>query len=546
MSKVIPLLLLSVISITATAQSPLYIEIDKLMKPYMNPAEPGGVVLVAKKGEVLYEKAFGLANVELNVPNTDSSVFYIGSNTKQFTATAILQLAEKGKLKLDDSIGKYIANCPYPVSSIRIEQFLSHTSGMGSKNETPAYRAIDRKGMTPLQLVNYFTTLPIDFPAGTKWQYNNANFYVLGYLVEKLSGMSYADYITSTIFKPAGMSRSYMDKEAAIVPNRTSGYLNFRLGVQNTRITTVESLYSSGGIQSTASDMLKWNRALNNGTLLKPESLKRLYTPQTLLTGQQTKYGMGFHLQEVKGSVAYRHGGLVEGFTSETLYLPGEDVYVVILLNEETSKIPIVPLARILAGIAIGKPYIYTEQPIDPKSVEKYVGVYERMQGEVINIQVYDGKLTFQRPMGAPYDLTYAGNDEFFLPKDLLRTAFTTDSAGNINSLRLSQADDALSTWNKTKRAALTLTKERLADGVLQQYVGVYVEGKDSIRITRDRSALFYQSTTSPKHMIVASSATRFVSVNEDFQVEFVKDTATKVESLIYVQGKKKKRYKKI
>lgn len=546
MSKMIPLLLLSVISITATAQSPLYIEIDKLMKPYMNPAEPGGVVLVAKKGEVLYEKAFGLANVELNVPNTDSSVFYIGSNTKQFTATAILQLAEKGKLKLDDSIGKYIANCPYPVSGIRIEQFLSHTSGMGSKNETPAYRAIDRKGMTPLQLVNYFTTLPIDFPAGTKWQYNNANFYVLGYLVEKLSGMSYADYITSTIFKPAGMSRSYMDKEAAIVPNRTSGYLNFRLGVQNTRITTVESLYSSGGIQSTAGDMLKWNRALNNGTLLKPESLKRLYTPQTLLTGQQTKYGMGFHLQELKGSVAYRHGGLVEGFTSETLYLPGEDVYVVILLNEETSKIPIVPLARILAGIAIGKPYIYTAQPIDPKSVEKYVGVYERMPGEVINIQLYDGKLTFQRPMGALYDLTYAGNDEFFLPRDLLRTAFTTDSAGNINSLRLSQADDALSTWNKTKRAALTLTKERLADSVLQQYVGVYVGGKDSIRITRDRSALFYQSATSPKHMIVASSATRFVSVNEDFQVEFVKDPATKVESLIYVQGKKKKRYKKI
>ncbi|HEX2684420.1 MAG TPA: hypothetical protein VHL77_10825, partial [Ferruginibacter sp.] len=136
-------------------------------------------------------------------------------------------------------------------------------------------------------------------------------------------------------------------------------------------------------------------------------------------------------------------------------------------------------------------------------------------------------------------------NDEFFLPRDLLRTAFITDSAGNINSLRLSQADDALSTWNKTKRDALTLTKERLADSVLQQYVGVYVEGKDSIRITRDRSALFYQSTISPKHMIVASSPTRFVSVNEDFQVEFVKDITTKVESLIYVQGNRRSTIRK-
>ena len=546
MIRIFTSLLAIVLCGQSISQSSLAAAIDKVMGPYMNPAEPGGVVLVSKKGEVVYEKAFGMANVELNVANTDSSVFYIGSNTKQFTATAILQLVEKGKLALDDSIGKFIPTCPYPVSSIRIEQFLSHTSGMGSRNETPAYKAIDRKGMTPQQLVTYFTTLPIDFPAGSKWQYNNANFYVLGYLIEKLSGMTYANYITENIFKPAGMMRSYVGKEEAIVPNRTSGYLNFRLGVQNTRVTTIESLYSSGGIQSTAGDMLKWNRALISGKLIKAESVALLFTPQTLLSGKQTKYGMGFHLQDVRGSVAYRHGGLVEGFTSETLYLPAEDVYVVMLLNVETSKIPIVALTRIFAGIAIGKPYSYTAQTIDKGKLGRYTGLYERVPGELINIALKDGKLTFQRPTGAVYELQYAGGDEFFLNKDLLRTEFTTDSTGVINTLRFSQADDALTIWKKTKRPVLNLAVERLADSVLQQYAGNYVSSSnDTIKITRDRGTLYFQNATSAKHVITAEAGGGFVSLNEDFRLEFEKDKAATIESLIYVRNKKKK-YKKL
>jgi len=543
--RFIPFLFL-LIHVHATAQLPLTADIEQLMKPYMNPAEPGGVLLVAKKGEVIYKKGFGLANVELDVPVNDSMIFYIGSNTKQFTAVAILQLVEKGKLGLKDTLGKFIPTCTSPVSGIRIEQFLSHTSGMGSNNETPAYKTIDRKGLTPLQLVNYFTSLPVEFPAGTKWSYNNANFYILGYLVEKLSGVSYANYVTENIFKPAGMSSTYIDKEASIIKNRPSGYLNFRLGVLNTRINTIESLYSSGGIQSTVEDMLKWNRALMTGKLIKPESVSLLFTPQTLLNGKQTKYGMGFHLQDVHGSVAYRHGGLVEGFTSETLYLPGEDVYIVILLNEETSKIPIVPLARILGGIVIGKPYNYTAQAIDKSKLQRYTGLYERAPGELINIALKDGKLTFQRPFGAVYALQYAGGDEFFLNKDLLRTEFTTDSTGVIGTLRFSQADDALTIWKKTKRPVLNLAAERLPDSVLQQYVGSYVSAaNDTIKITRDRAMLYFQHAMAAKHMIAAEATGGFVSLNEDFRLEFIKDKATKKDTLIYIRNKKIK-YQKL
>lgn len=535
------------IATSGISQTSVTEEFNKILQPYLKSDEPGGVILVAKKGEVIYKKAFGMANMELDVPVNDSMIFYIGSNTKQFTAVAILQLFEKGKLQLSDTLGKFIENCPYPVSGITIAQFLSHTSGMGSSNETPAYRMIDRKGVTAAELVRYYISLPIDFKAGTKWAYNNANFYILGYLIEKLSGIPYADYVTENIFRPAAMTNTYMGKESAIIKNRPLGYLNFRLGIMNTRITTIETLYSSGGIQSTVEDMLKWNRALNAGKLIKPETLQYAYKPQTLANGSLTTYGMGFHLQELHKSPALRHGGLVEGFTSETLYLPNEDVYVVILLNEETFKIPIIPLARIFAGIAIDKPYSYTEISIDKKELPKFTGLYEFRTGELVNIAEINGRLTFQRPNGTLYDLHYSGNNEFFLDKDLLRTEFTSDSTGRIKSIKISQADAGMSEWFKTQRPALTLSPDRIPDSLLKLYSGTYVlEGNDTIRISRDGPALYYKAGNTPKQMIAARNNTQFFSFKEDFSIEFITDPKTKIPSLLIIQNKKSRRFLKL
>jgi CubicO group peptidase (beta-lactamase class C family) len=531
-------------SISGIGQSALTKDLNKLLQPYMMANEPGGVVLVAKKGDVVYKKAFGMANMELNVPVNDSMIFYIGSNTKQFTAVAILQLTEKGTLKLEDTLGKFIS-CPYPVSGITIEQLLSHTSGMGSINETPAYKLIDRKGVTPAELVKYYTNLPIDFPTGSRWAYNNANFYILGYLIEKLSGQSYADYVTENIFKPAGMFSSYIGKESLIIKNRPSGYTNFRLGIFNSRISTVELLYSSGGIQSSADDMLRWNRALNGGKLLRTETLHHIYKPQTLTNGKQTTYGMGFHLQELHNSPALRHGGLVEGFTSETLYLPNEDVYVVILLNEETSKIPLVPLARIIAGLSINKPYSYTEIAISKDELPKFIGSYENKAGELVNISSLNDKLSFQRPYGMVYPLHYAGNNEFFLDKDLIRVDFTLEVDGKVKSLKTSQADVGLTEWFKTERPALNLAAERVPDSILKSYSGTYLSAdNDTIRISRDGPALYYKAGNVPKQIVAAENNFRFISFKQDFRLEFTTDPVNKLPTLLFIQNKKTKVYK--
>lgn len=523
-------------------------EFNKLLVPYFKTNEPGGVVMVAKNGQIIYEKAFGMANMELDVPINDSTIFYIGSNTKQFTAVAILQLMEKGKIQLHDTLGRYISSCPYPVSSITIQQLLSHTSGLGDNNETEAYKLIDRKDVTPIELVNYFINLPMDFAPGSKWAYNNANFYILGYLIEKLTSKSYADYVTENIFSPAGMSDTYMGKELSIIKNRAPGYTNFRMGIQNTRITTIGALYSSGGIQSTTEDMLKWNRALKTGKLLKPKIVQLLYTPQILLNGKVTSYGMGFHLQELHGSPALRHGGLVEGFTSETLYLPQEDVYIVMLLNEETSKIPIVALVRIIAGLAINKPYSFDETPINKNELKRFSGLYENEMGELVNITEQNEHLIWQRPNGVVYTLHYAGNNEFFFDKDYLRTEFTSDGAGKIKSLKFSQVDIGLTEWFKTTKPLLKLSPERVADSLLKRYAGKYLlTNYDTITISRDGPVLFYQMNNKPKQILAAESNTSFFSLKSyDVRIEFINDAVSNGLALLFAKGNKSKKCLKL
>jgi len=443
--------LLIAIAPAVRAQTGLTGAINTLLTPQIKNDEPGGVVLVAKNGQVIYKKPFGMADMELGVPVNDSMIFYIGSNTKQFTAIAILQLVEQGKIQLQDTIGKFIDSCPYPASSITIQQLLSHTSGLGSNYETASATLRNQAGATPAGLAKYVAQLPMDFSPGTKWDYNNANFYVLGWLVEKLSGKSYAGYVTENIFARAGMYNTYMQKELSIIKNRPHGYKNDKTGdiqpVNN--INTGTTTYAAGGIQSTAADLLKWNRALLAGKIVKPATLTAAFTPQKLLNGEPVKYGLGWHLEELHGSPTVRHGGLVPGFTAETLYLPKEDVFVIILLNAGISKIPIIALSRIIAGLAIGKPYIFNEVAFDKSILKNFVGVYTNTHKEQINITEDNGQLCFQRPGGHLYVLHYAGNNEFFMDKDFLRVQFTTGAAGSIKSLQLSKVDIGMTEWFK-------------------------------------------------------------------------------------------------
>lgn len=430
--------------------------INKLMNSQFKPNEPGATVLVAKGGKIIYQKAFGMANMELDVPSDTNMVYYIASNTKQFTAVAILQLLEKGLLSLDDTLGKYV-NCKPPVSQITLRQLLSHTSGINGKGYTDSLHI--PQGNTPKADAERNAARNMAFPAGSKWAYNNANFQVLGYIIEKLSGKTYAEYINEMIFKPAGMNASLVaTSDETLIKGRPAGYSILRRGIVNMVLHDIQGFYASGGILTSAKDLYKWNEALKAGVLVQKKTLELAFTPQQLSNGQKTSYGFGWYINTIKGSAAYRHGGAVPGFISETLYLPKEEIYMVMLINSESGVIPQV-LTRIVAAELTGKPYKFEQSPIASQNIGKYAGVYENDRAEKVNITEADGKIYWQRVGGRKYEVKQSVTDQFYFDKDFLWIEFERDEKKKISQLVFSRAGYTPTTWKKIEKPVMNLSE---------------------------------------------------------------------------------------
>ena len=227
MPKSFPCFLFLLLSLTASYAQDRQLEkgIDELLKKQFSLSQPGCEVLVAKHGQVIYKKAFGSANIELNVPLLPDMVFNLASITKQFTAVAILQLVEQGKISLQDSLQKFIPDFPSKGYTITIENLLTHTSGI------PDYLQLDfpninmeRWDFMPKQLIDSFKSYPLQFQPGTRFSYSNSGYYLLGYIIEQVSGKRYQSYIQDNLLKPLGLTHTYFDSAGIIIPNRVNGY----------------------------------------------------------------------------------------------------------------------------------------------------------------------------------------------------------------------------------------------------------------------------------------------------------------------------------
>lgn len=252
---------------------------DGLLTEKYKADDPGATVLVSKKGKVIYHKAFGLANLELNISMKTDHVFEIGSITKQFTAVGILMLEEQGKLSVDDEITKFLPDYPTNGKKITIHQLLNHTSGIKSYTSMnlSEIAALDK---TPTELIDYFKNEPMDFDPGTKWQYNNSGYIILGHIIEKLSDKTYEDFIEQNIFKPLQMTNSRYGHKYEIIKNRASGYQPSEQGYINADYLSMTLPYAAGSLMSTAEDLNKWQKGLNANTLLKKKTCKKHFKIQ--------------------------------------------------------------------------------------------------------------------------------------------------------------------------------------------------------------------------------------------------------------------------
>ena len=210
-----------------------------------------GAVLVARDGKPLLDEGYGFADVEWKVANTPQGKFRIGSDTKQFTAAAILLLEERGKLKVEDLVSKYVADAPPAWAKITIYNLLTHTSGIPNFTSFPEYRTTEWKDTTPTELVARFRDKPLEFEPGTKFSYSNSGYVVLGYLLEKVSGETYGEYLQKNVFTPLGMLDTGMDNTALILPMRAQGYAPSARGMEHAGYTSMTIPFSAGALYST-------------------------------------------------------------------------------------------------------------------------------------------------------------------------------------------------------------------------------------------------------------------------------------------------------
>lgn len=317
---------------TVSAQN-LESKIDSLLiNVFKDKNGPGGEFLVAKSGEIIYQKSIGKANIELEVDLTSENIFQIGSMTKQFTAISILILEEGGKINVNDPVSKYIPDYPQG-EKITLHHLLTHTSGIKDFTKMKSLKEISQREMTPKVMVDFFKNEPIDFLPGEKFDYNNSGYVLLGYIIELVSGQTYKEFIQKNIFDKAGMSKSYYASDRKIIPKRAYGYQKKEYGYVNKTQISFSVPYSSGALMSTVVDMLKWQNALNQNLLLNANSLKKAFTKYKLNNGQEFTYGYGWHLRDLDGTPTRQHGGSVFGFKSMGVYIPSEDIYVIGLTN---------------------------------------------------------------------------------------------------------------------------------------------------------------------------------------------------------------------
>lgn len=396
--KILPLLFLIVFVAASQAQPDTIQSINQLFSGYNN-ATPGATVLVARGNQILYHKAFGLADLEHRVPNTTETVFECGSVSKQFTATAALLLADQRKISLSDDIRKFIPELPVYDAPITIQHLLNHTSGLkdwGSVGELSGWPRTTRVYTNALALRIITKQKTTNFTPGTEYSYSNSNYTLLTILVERVSKKSLASFTDSVFFKPLQMtSTQWRDNFREIVPNRAIAYSSS--GGRYEQQMPFEHVHGHGGLLTTTSDLLKWNQLLANLTFLgKPVTDWRVMKGK-LKNGKTLSYASGLTINDFNGHTEISHSGATAAYRSWLAYYPKTKLSVILLSND--ARFELSRVAQGIAAIYLGKP---KEVELGQRATltltsdqqKKWSGVFKQIRGgDYFELSVQEGKI---------------------------------------------------------------------------------------------------------------------------------------------------------
>ncbi len=515
--------------------------LDAIFKPLAATDQPGAAVIVVKDGQVLLRKAYGAADLELGVPLQPDSVFRLGSITKQFTAVAILMLAEQGKLSLSDPIDKHLPGYPMQGHAITVEHLLTHTSGIQSYTDIPGWMTDRIKGDLKVQeLIDGFKKEPMQFAPGTRYRYNNSAYVLLGAIIERVSGQSYEQFVAERIFRPLGMTSSFYGSNEPIIPKRAEGYTADNGVTKNAQYLSMTQPYSAGSLVSTVDDLARWDAALYTDRLLPRPALERAWAPYVLEDGKHTGYGYGWAIGTLRGHRSIEHGGGIPGFSTYALRLPDDRVFVAVLCNSDSPKAAPAYLAKRAAAMAIGNPFpepVTTQ--LDAKALERYVGVYE-IDGDTRRTVTLEGGKLFTQRTGSPrLEAQPRTETEFFYENSLTWLRFVADAGGRITEMLVYQ--EGRDEPERATRVSDTVTERpvaRVDPALYEAYVGRYELAPGFVlTVTREGDRLMTQATGQQQVEIFPASDTEFFPKVIEARITFVRGPDGEVDRLILRQG---------
>ncbi|MDI9258176.1 serine hydrolase domain-containing protein [Flavobacterium sedimenticola] len=509
---------------------------DNIAKEVFQNNPPGGVVLIAEKGKITYEKAFGLAQIELNVPMKTDMVFEIGSITKQFTAVALLQLVEQHKIQLNDPIIKYFPDFPNHCKDITIHHLLNHTSGLNNFTSEDSWSDVWRLDLPLSKTIDLFINKPLAFQPGEKFSYCNSGYIILGALIEKISGESYANYLQKNIFDPLEMKDTYFGSRSKLIKNRAHGYQKNKEYI-NAEYVTFSQTHAAGALMSTTHDLLKWYTALYNHKVITPKSLALATTNYKTNTGEPTYYGYGWFINEINGLQTVEHGGGIFGFLTYAMYLPTEGILIIVLTNYDLYNPEALTVK--LAALATNQ-YQKAIQPIklSPKKGRSWVGNYEFEDGITRSILLENNILYSQIPGRDKIALIPVSDNEFYF-EGIAEAKIEFSTEKTMVKALLKNRMVTKTGWKKTKKdqtKTITLNEEQL-----QRLVGEYkIPPSLTFTLTAINKSLIVNFPGQSALELWASDETHFFNKTVGVEFIFDKNENNNVTAVTIVQNGQK------
>jgi len=516
-------------------ESSLSDKIVSIYSEYVPDKNVGSSILVAKEGEIIYQNAFGLANVEFEVPMQNDIILGIGSITKQFTAISIIKLIEEGKISLDDKISKYI-KCYPQGDKITIENLLRHTSGIISFEKLEKFRGKNGKfrDYTPNEVIEEIKKVPLEFEPGTQWSYSNSGYFMLGYIIEQVTQKTYQKILEENIFEPFGLKHTYYGSNTEIIKKKATGYKIENNTIIYADYISMSLAYSVGAIYSTTSDLYNFYVKLFNSEFIKPETLGMMCLPTILRTGEPCQYGLGFFIDEIQGAKAVGHTGGINGYSSSIQYIPNEKIVVCVLSNVEGTHSAL--LSRNIAATVLGKPFEKIKAiNVEKAALEEYEGLYKN-EKIVLEIDENEGKL-FAKTAGNSFELIPYAIDSFHISGLDVSISFIRNKKLEIEKMVESKMDGTSKIILEKSPPIETKSAITAKPEILKLYEGDYQLNQETfITITTNSGKLFLQVTGQNQFKLIPENDVLFKVSGVDAAIEFKENLQQEIDKLVLFQ----------